>query len=210
MWRQIKRVFRLTWSRILGPGHERNPLDSESLSKLDPEVRDLFSPKPDFSRGSSRFGNIFGWILDSVMLGGIAVLFWMALGVVPGWIAKPVVAFWWGWVGFKFLLLGLPFFLVPLWLLWEAVRPGGKPEPNREYEEAEAEAARRLEDEPDIKAFGVIPGRIFLIMRRVLLLLGLLAAGRYLLAGLYIFPDVAFFILNQINRLRGALGGQQT
>lgn len=150
-----------------------------------------------------------GWIFDTVILALIAVLFWMALGDVPGWIVKPVMVFWWGWVGLKFLLLGLPFIIAPLWMFWEAVRPSGKSEPDPEYEEAEAEAARRLEDKPDIKAFGVIPGRIFRITRRVLLLLGLLAAGEYLLAGLYIFPDLALFVINQINRLRAALDGGQ-
>lgn len=150
------------------------------------------------------------WILDLVILTLIAVLFWMALGDVPGWIARPVMVFWWGWVGLKFLVLGLPFLIVPLWLLWDVVRPGGKPEPDRTYEEAEAEAAQRLDEEADIKAFGVIPRNYFLTMRRVLLLLGLLATGEYPLAALYIFPNLAEFILNQINRLRAAFGGQRT
>ena len=103
------------------------------------------------------------------------------------------MAFWGAYVGLKFLFLGLPFVILPFWLLWEAVRPGQKT------------TGEGTEPEPDIKVEGAAPGALT-TLRRVLLFLGLLAAGRYLLAALYAFPDAAFFVLQQIARLRAAAG----
>lgn len=180
IWRRIKRFF---WMALT--------MDYDSIAawqKAKEEGRDLIMPTSPEQR-------TLAWFIQLLLLGLTGVLFWMALGPVPGWIGQPVLAFWWVYVGLKFLFLGLPFLIVPFWLLWQAVRPGKKT----------AGEAPEPEAEPKIKMSALIPAG-FITMRQVLLFLGLLAAGQYLLAALYVFPDIACFVLQLIGSLRAAAG----
>ena len=131
--------------------------------------------------------------MECVLLLLVGVLFWSALGGVPGWLLQPVILFWWIVVGVKFLFLGSPFLWVPIVLLWEAVGP------KKTKAEEETTPPVDVKSEQD---WGIaVPLRT---ARQVLLFLGLLAAGLYPLAALYVFPDLAWFLLEQFHRIRCA------
>lgn len=153
------------------------------------------------------------WLVGAFKLAGIGVVVWMAVDEVSQWIALPALGFLWFVGVLKFVVLGVPLLILPLYFLWDAVWPGKeRRRPERRDREPDRPLTRQQSIrrdaagegvEPDEQDAGIIRDRVESLLH-VIAGIALYVAGHPVLAFIYLSPEAGLFLYNTIVRIRFA------
>ena len=169
--------------------------------------------RPDNPPGGPYRMDWVDWLAGASKVASIGVAVWMAVDVVPQWIALPALGFLWFVGVMKFVVLGVPLLILPLYFLLDEVWPGkaGR-RPERRDDEPDRPLTRQQSirrgatgegSDPDDADAGIVWDRLESLLH-IIAGIALYVAGHPVLAFIYLCPEVGLFLYNTIVRIRFA------